>query len=568
MGSKTARQALLWSLPLLFMGIFYFFPLGSILSLSLARGEDGLIATLLAAMRSATVQRVFVFTIWQAVLSTVLTLLLGLPGAYLLGRFNFRGKSIFRAITMVPFVMPTLVVAAGFNALLGSRGWINQGLMSIFNLTHPPIQFTQTIYAILVAHVFYNTTIVLRMVGDFWHRLDRKLGQAAEVLGANRWLVFKEITVPLLLPVITAAALLVFIFDFTSFGVILVLGGPRFATMEVEIYYQTISLFNLPLAAVLSILQLGCTLTLTLFYTRLTARIARPLPYRPEAAKARRLNTWKKRLSAAVILGILLLLLTSPLFALAAQSVFSMESFRGVESTTSSGLTLKYYQALAKNPQESLFYVAPTTAIGISLGYATLTVILSLILGTPAAWALAKNRETWLNRILDPLIMLPLGTSAVTLGLGFIIALSRPPLDLRASPLLIPVAHTLVAYPFVVRSLTPALRSIQPGLRHAASVLGASHRQVLRHVDLPLVGRSLLVAAVFAFTISIGEFGASSLISRPEFPTLPLVIYRLLSRPGEMNYGQALALSTILMAVAIAGMLLIERFRIGEASEI
>jgi thiamine transport system permease protein len=163
--------------------------------------------------------------------------------------------------------------------------------------------------------------------------------------------------------------------------------------------------------------------------------------------------------------------------------------------------------------------------------------------------------------------MLPLGTSAVTLGLGFIIALAHPPLDLRTSPLLIPIAHTLVAFPFVVRSLTPALRSIQPRLRQAAAVLGASPLQVLRHIDIPIVGKALLVAATFAFTISIGEFGATSLIYRPEYPTIPVVIYRLLSRPGAMNYGQALALSTILMGVTISGMIAIERLRIADIGE-
>jgi len=151
--------------------------------------------------------------------------------------------------------------------------------------------------------------------------------------------------------------------------------------------------------------------------------------------------------------------------------------------------------------------------------------------------------------------------------LGFVVAFGAPPLDLRASPLLIPLAHTLVAFPFVVRSLTPALHSIRPRLRQAAAVLGASPRQVVRHIDLPLVGRALLVAAVFAFTISLGEFGATSLLARPEYPTLPVAIYRFLSRPGGMNYGQALALSTILMLLTAAGMLFIERLRIAEVSE-
>ena len=150
---------------------------------------------------------------------------------------------------------------------------------------------------------------------------------------------------------------------------------------------------------------------------------------------------------------------------------------------------------------------------------------------------------------------------------GFIVALDHPPLDLRASPLLIPLAHTLVAFPFVVRSLTPALQSIQPKLHQAAAVLGASPRQVFRHVDLPMVGRAVMVAGTFAFTISIGEFGASSLIVRPEYPTVPVVIYRFLSRPGALNYGQAMALSTILMLVTLGGMLAIEQFRVAEVGE-
>jgi thiamine transport system permease protein len=244
-----------------------------------------------------------------------------------------------------------------------------------------------------------------------------------------------------------------------------------------------------------------------------------------------------------------------------------LENRRDREGEVTRGLTFDFYRELRKNRQESLFYVPPTKAIGISLSYAATTVALALIIGTPAAWALAGDSEGLLNRILDPLLMLPLGTSAVTLGLGFIVALSLPPLDLRTSPILIPIAHTLVAFPFVVRSLTPALRSIQPRLRQSAALLGASPRQVFRHVDIPLVGRALLVAATFAFTISIGEFGATSLISRPEYPTVPVVIYRLLSRPGGLNYGQALALSTILMVVTLSGMLSIERFRIADVGE-
>ncbi|HNB51757.1 MAG TPA: ABC transporter permease subunit, partial [Anaerolineales bacterium] len=448
-------------------------------------------------------------------------------------------------------------------------------------------------------------------------------GNATRVLGASPWETFRCITMPLLLPAISAAALLVFIFDFSSFAVILVLGGPQFATLETEIYYQTTALFNLPLAAVLSLIQLLCTLALTILYTRLSAQVSRPLkqrstgvtmkkiphlfstqhPERSSKLPASQNNSspaqskdaepvsfparfdyakplkFGRRTSLNVLplfltgltirltLAFILLLTTAPLLALAARSFVNLSPTRTRTGELERGPTLAFYAALAEDTPQTSFTAPPGTALSISLGYATATVILSLALGLPAAWALAHDRASRLNRMLDPLLMLPLGTSAVTLGLGFIVALNRPPLDLRTSPLLIPLAHTLVAFPFVVRSLTPALQSIQPRLRQAASVLGAAPGQVIRYVDLPLVGRALLVAATFAFTISLGEFGATALIARPEYPTVPVAIYRLLGRPGALNYGQGLALSTILMLVTAGGMLVIERLRVGEGEE-
>jgi len=557
--SSQSPSLLLWLIPVTFLGIFYFFPLGKITQLSFARAENGFWLGLLDVLRNPAVLRVVGFTFKQAAISTLLTLLVGLPGAYLFGRFNFRGKKILRALTGVPFVMPTLVVAAGFYALLGPTGWINSVLENLLGLDSPPISFVNTFGAILTAHVFYNTTIVLRVVGDYWSRLDPRLESAARVLGASRWAAMLEITLPLLLPAIAAAALLVFIFDFTSFGVVLVLGGPTFATMEVEIYYQTISLFNLPTAATLSLLQVGLTLLLTVVYTRLTSRIQQPVQLSSRGRTQRPLVSRRSRLLAGLLISALLLFLISPLAALAGKSLTGSEP--------GAPLTLAYYRSLASRPRESLFYLPPGAALGVSLGYGSITVLLALFLGLPAAWSLAKKNLTFLDKILDPVLMLPLGTSAVTLGLGFLVALDQPPLNLRTSPLLVPLAHTLVAFPFVVRSLTPALASIQPRLRQAAAVLGASPRQVAREVDLPLIGRALLVAATFAFTISIGEFGASSLITRPEYPTVPVVIYRLLSRPGALNYGQAMALSTILMGTTLIGMLLMEYFRIGDVGD-
>lgn len=562
-----ASYWLLWAAPLAFLAVFFFYPLTSILQVSFARSQNDFLGPFLEVARSASLRGIIGFTFWQAALSTLLTLIFGLPGAYLLARYRIWGKSLILAITGISFVLPTLVVAASFNALLGPRGWLNLLLMSIFNMEQPPIAFVNTFTAILVAHVFYNTTIVLRLVGDFWSHLDPRLGQAAAALGANRWQTLRQVTLPLLLPALASAAMLIFIFDFTSFGVILVLGGPHFSTLEVEIYNQTISLFNLPLAGALSIIQLACTLAMTVIYSRLTARLVRPISLQPRRIVEQRIIGWKNRLFSGFYLALLFGLLTLPLLALLTRSFVQVDIPRSKQDPIVFRPTLEYYRELGINRRESYFYAPPTTAIGVSLGYAVTTVFLALALGFPAAWALTRYQGAAGNRFFEPLLMLPLGTSAVTLGLGFIVALDTPPLDLRASPILVPLAHALVAFPFVVRSLAPSLGSIKPRLRHAAAVLGASPAQVMREIDLPLIGRALLVAAIFAFTISLGEFGATALVSRPEYPTIPVMIYRFLAQPGALNLGMALALSSILSVVTAVSMLAIERFRIADIGE-
>jgi len=542
-------------LPIAFLALFFFFPLVEIFTLSLAPEGKLDLTPFGTLFRDPYYLRLLAFTTGQALLSTVLTLVAGMPAAYVFAHYDFRGKSLLRALTTIPFVLPTMVVAAAFTALLGPQGHLNELLMALLRLDRPPIRLQHTLALVLIAHVFYNAAVIVRLVGGFWSNLNPRIEEAARVLGAGRWRTFREITVPILLPAIVAASLLVFLFCFTSFGVILVLGGPGLATLEVEIYRQAVPFFNLPLAAALSIVQMFFTFSVMAVYTRIQARTAVPLELRPVEATQRRPATLRARLVVWSSVGGLLLLLLAPLFALILRSV-------SLEGT----FTLRYYEALFTNPFQSFFYVPPALAIRNSLLVASATVILALVVGLISAYMLA-GRPTPVKAFLDPLFMLPLGTSAVTLGFGYIVALDQPPLNFRASPVLLPLAHTLVAFPFVVRSLLPALRGMNPRWREAAGVLGASPARVVREIDLPIVARALLVGAVFAFTVSIGEFGATLLLARPTFPTMPVVIYRLLGAQGALNQGQGLAMSTLLMIVCAGGFVFIERFRVGEIGE-
>jgi thiamine transport system permease protein len=562
-GSETKGRLhiLPWLLPSLFFGVFFFYPLARILRL-------GFDLHALAGRWPAYLPRlagVLNFTFYEATLSTILTLLIGLPAAGLFARYDFRGKALLRALTAIPFMLPTVVVAAGFNALLGPRGWINLAAERWLGFADPPLQFVGTLGAILLAHVFYNTTIVIRVVGNALAHLDPRLEAAARTLGASPLNVFRQVTLPLLRPAILAASLLVFLFDFTSFGVILLLGGPRFSTLEVEIYIQALQLFNLPLAAWLSLIQLLCTLAFSVLYSRTVGRIVVPVNPRAARENAHRPRRFGQVVFVMFMVALLLVLFVLPLVSLPSRSLARLEAARGERTGVQYGVTLDYYTELFVNRRDSLFYVPPVDALLNSLAYAATTVLLSLFLGFPVASALARPGR--IEKLLDPLLMLPLGASAVTLGLGFILAFNRPPLDFLASPLVVPLAHTLIALPFVIRTLQPALAAIPDRLREAAVVLGASPGRAWWEVDWPIVSRATLAAAVFAFTVSLGEFGATLLLARPDHPTLTTAIYRFLSQPGSLNYGQAMAMATILMTLCAACVLFIERLRLPGVGE-
>ncbi len=531
------RRLTLWLLPLCFLALFFFYPLVRILSLafnsSAFNGENLTLA-----------YETLKFTLYQATLSTVLTFALGIPSAILFARYDFRGRSLLRALTAIPFMLPTVVVAAAFNSLLGPRGWVNINL-------EDPIPFMGTLAAILIAHIFYNTSIVIRVVGNALSRLDPKLEQAARSLGADSWRVWWNVTLPLLRPSLLAAALLVFLFDFTSFGVILLLGGTNFSTLEVEIYLRVLKLPNLPLAALLSMIQLVFTLIFSILYTRVINQVT--VQSAPRFSSSRVPKTLSEKTFVTVFVFLLFSFFFLPLASLPVRSVIRLEADRGQRGEVQYGITGDYYNELFINRRGSLFYVPPISAALNSLGFAGLTVLFSLLLGFPAAFALA--RPTMLEKILDPLLILPLGSSAVMLGLGFILSFGRA----LASPIFIPIAHTLIALPFVIRALQPAIASIPERLHQAAAMLGASPFRVWRTVDLPILSRATLTAATFAFTISLGEFGATLLLSRPDYPTIPVAISRFLSQAGGLNYGQAMAMSTILMAITVLGILFIER---------
>ncbi|NNF62908.1 MAG: iron ABC transporter permease [Acidimicrobiia bacterium] len=528
------KRLALIGIPLAFLGYFFVYPIASILWLGIS--EDGGRGFREALGGSWDVAW---FTLWQAVVSTVVTLVVAMPGAYVLGRFDFPGKSFVRAIVTVPFVLPTVVVGTAFLALIGPSGVLG-------------VDLDGTIWAILLAHVFFNYAVIVRTVGGLWANLDPRLTEAARMLGASRWRAFTRVTLPLLRPAIAAASSIVFLFTFSSFGVVLILGGLRHRTLEVEIWRQTTAFLDLPVAAALAILQLVGVGAILFAYSRYQERRSVQMQLRARSETTIRPTTARQRLLVGANVAIMTVLLGGPMVVLAVRSLGDGPSFAN-------------YAALADAGRRSVSFVPPVEAVRNSVLIAFAATAIALIVGGLAAGVVAYRRGR-VSQWFDALLMLPLGTSAVTIGLGFLIALDTP-IDLRTSLALVPIAHALVAIPLVVRTTVPVMRSVRTTLREAAAVLGASPARAWRAVDLPLVSRALVVGAGFAFAISLGEFGATSFIARPDTPTMPVAIFRLLDQPGTASFGSAMAMSTILMVVTAAAIVAIERFRVADLGE-
>jgi thiamine transport system permease protein len=490
---------MLWVLPALFLLAFYFTPLIEIIQRS-NLFQQGLG---LSSSEWAVILKPLGFTIAQALVSTVLTLCIGLPGAYVLSHYQFPGRDLLKALLIVPFILPTVVVSACFNSLLGPSGVINEFLMTLLRLETPPILLMNSFWAIILGHVFYNTSIVLLIVAEAWSKLNPGYSASARVLGAGRLQTTIKVIFPLLAPAILSASLLVFIFDFTSFGVVLLLGGPLYATLEVEIYVQAIQMLNLRMATILSLIQILMTLGLSLVYTRVSRRQAIELnPIFKPGVSLKRAPVYQKVLSLAVLL-ILFLLFFSPLVALVIRSL-------AISTKDLHGNIWTYYLALLINRSNDLFYVPPAEAIINSLRFGLITVAVTVPLGILAVMALKQPSRV--NRLMEPILMLPLGSSAVTLGLGLLLVYNDTWLYQIYFPVLLPVAHALVAFPMVVRVLQPALEAIPLSLTQSARTLGATPRQVFRSVYLPILRGSILVSVIFTFSISLGEFGATTFL--------------------------------------------------------
>ncbi|QCC58825.1 iron ABC transporter permease [Natrinema thermotolerans] len=495
----------------------------------------------------------FGFTAYQAALSTVASVALGLPAAYVLATYEFRGRRTVRSLTILPFVLPGIMVAVGFYAMFGRGGTLN-GLLGLVGLGPYPFIEWNPLAIVIVAHAFYNAPLVARVTVAAWESVDRRAVETARSLGASPRRAFRDVVVPQLFPAVLTGALLTFIFTFMTFPIVLALGGLQLATVEVWIYDRVRQLAYGE-AATLAVLETLLSLGLTYAYLRYEsaqsglARAAGSTARRPLVPDLR--TALSPRRLAIVAYGLVVLVVfVGPMASLIVGSV-----------TDGSGLTGRHYAFLLERQLEGASYqTLPWIAIRNSLLFGVATLAVAVPMGVVISVVTARAGRA--GAVVDALAMLPLAVSGVVFGIGLLrgLVFGIPlPGGWRfqvTGAVAIVAAHAVAAYPFVTRNVSPLLANLDPAMVESARALGASRYRALRDVELPLVASGIVAGAAFAFAISIGEFSSTVILAGSgDTYTMPVAVERYLGRRS----GPAIAMGTVLLFVTAASFVVVDR---------
>ncbi|WP_349254529.1 iron ABC transporter permease [Natronomonas sp.] len=491
------------------------------------------------------------FTAYQAFLSTLLSVALGVPAAYLLARFEFYGRRTLRSLTILPFVVPSIMVAAGFAATFGANGTLN-ALLGALRL--PSIELMFTLELILIAHAFYNAPLVARVTTAAWESIDAGSVETARSLGASPLRAFLDVVAPRLYPAVLMGATLTFVFTFGTFPIVLALGGFELATVEVFVF-RLISDLDYAEAAALAIVELAITLGLLYGYLRYEASHAvrsrgrRPLARKPLVPDAPSPRELLARLGIAAYAIVALFVFVAPIASMVYASVAGPD-----------GLTLAHYRfLLQRQATGASFQVQPFEAVRNSVLFAAAALALALPMGVVVA-ALTTRRYRG-RKLVDVVAMAPLAVSGIVVGLGLLrgVVFGVEVGGWRfaaGGTVAIVAAHAVACYPFVVRTVAPGLEGLDPALVESARALGAARTRALLDIEIPLVWPGVVAGAAFAFAISMGEFSSTVVLaSGTDQFTMPVAIERLIGR----RLGPATAMGVVLLAVTSVSFVLIDR---------
>jgi len=536
---------LIW--PLIFWTVAFSLPL-----LSVAVKAAGAIPELSALLNTPYYRGILFFSIRQAAVSTLFSVILGLPGAYFIGRHQFPGRNVLRSVSTVPFVLPSILAVLGFILVFGNSGLVNSLRQYFSGTADSHWRILYTFKAIILAHVFYNFPLTIRIVGDAWHSLPLSRYHAARSLGAGKFRAFLTVDLPVLSPAILTSAIITFLYCFLSFAIILVLGGgPQFSTLEVEVYrlikFQLDFVRGSGLAIIESIIAVGLLAVYAAVDSVLRKRTTDET-YSFRTRDAEKISRWK------ILPGILylipaLFLILAPLISIMVYSFLS-------RATRSASLqfSLSHWINLFSTDWAGSSVVFKSIIRTFILGFtvAGITTFTAALVGRYTA-----HRKGIVVKIIESMLFLPMGISSVILGLGYLIMTDRIPGGYAMRMMALTAAHTIMALPFAYRIISGRLKQISHRIPQAARASGAGTFRSFFTIDLPLARGALVTAAVFTLALSAGELNATIILAPGDFTTITLAIYRMI---GAYDISGACALGSILILISFFSFIVLDRF--------
>ncbi len=534
-GKDLITVAGLFVVPAVFLMIFFYYPLANIVKIAFFNNGKFSLEVIFGALCNSYIARVILFTFKEAFVSALFTLVVAFPGAYVISHFKFAGKKFFLSLVTVPFILPSVLVALGFIALFGKSGVINSLLIKVLHF-HKPVNLLYSFWGIILVHTFYNFPVPLRIISAAWEGIPKRYAYAAKSLGASDIRLFFQVTLPLLLPSIVASFTLVFMFCFLSFVIILTIGGARFATIEVSIYTYYNMFLDYKTGSALALLQAVFSLFFIYVYSRANGFV-RAVSYAGISEK-RKLSGARKGVffivfpyGAFVLLAIIL-----PLCVIFAYSLIDPASGR---------LSFVNFKNLFSGAFDYVTSIGVWRITANSFFFATLTMIFANVLALLSSYGIKH-----LGKIKDAtlaFLMLPIAISPVTIAFSFVLTFKNVNFIL-GSWLIIAAAHIVIAFPFALRTLYSAVERIPQSLVYAARSLGMGRTRAFFRVDLKILKQHIFASAVFAFAISMGEFGATFMLYKNRYITMPVALYRFIS---GRHFGLAYATGALLAGLSI-----------------
>jgi len=543
-GKKWVAICGLMIIPAAFLIFFFYIPLVNIVKFAFFSEKGFSLQNIFHIITDSYIVRVLIFTFKEAFVSALVTLIIALPGAYIISHFRFRGKNFLVSLSTIPFVLPSVLVALGFILLFGKSGIVNSVLNALG--FHKTINLLYSFWGIILVHAFYNFPIPLRIIGAAWESLPEKYSYAAFSLGANRLETFLKVILPLLLPAIISAFTLVFMFCFLSFVIILTIGGAKFATLEVSIYTYYNMFFDFKTGSALAFLQALFTLIFIYLYMKtgmITARITEEKKLRI-FKNLSETKTW--RILTFIYLIFIFPVIFLPLFAIflsAFMNPFSMK------------LTLMNFFSLFSGKFQYVTSIGIFKIILNSFLFAIFAMFVSDVLAILVSYSIHGIKR--FQNFFISILMLPIAISPVTIAFAYIITFRNMNFIIN-SWIIIAVAHTIIAFPFALRTLYSSIERMPGSMVFAAESLGLNRIRSFFCVDLPLLKPSIIVSSVFTFAISLGEFGATFMLYKNPYITMPVALYRFIS---GRHFGVASAMGSVLFIFAFISFALLEKFK-------